>query len=130
VFGGSKLKKQLITGVLLASVFYAGGALSNDFPTQARVEYVIGCMNRLGAQIYENMYACSCSIDKIAATISYQKYVEATTLGVLIKTPGEKGGAFRDVPDAREFIGSVRDLEKSTLDSCTIKSVQAPAKKK
>ncbi len=124
------MKKQFIGGVLLASVCYGNGALANDFPTQARVEYVIGCMNRLGAQIYENMYACSCSIDKIASTISYKEYVEATTLGVLINTPGEKGGAFRDVPDARDFIGSVRDLEKNTLDSCMIKSVQAPSKKK
>ena len=124
------MKRQLITGVLLATVCYTGAATANDFPTQARVEYVIGCMNKLGAQIYENMYACSCSIDKIAATIPYAKYVEATTLGVLINTPGEKGGAFRDVPDARDFIGSVRDLEESTLDSCRIKTVQAPAEKK
>jgi len=124
------MKKKFISGALMISVCYGSGAFANDFPTQARVEYVIGCMNKLGAQIYENMYACSCSIDKIAATIPYQKYVEATTLGVLIKTPGEKGGAFRDVPDAREFIGSVRDLEKNTLDSCMIKSVKAPVQKK
>lgn len=86
-------------------------------------------MNRLGAQVYEHMYACSCSLDKIAATISYKKYEEAKTLGVLINTPGEKGGAFRDVPNARDFIGSVRDLEKETLASCTIKKLQAQKKK-
>lgn len=123
------MKKPLITGVLIATVCCGSTALANDFPTQARVEYVIGCMNKLGAQIYENMYACSCSIDKIAATIPYKKYVEATTLGVLINTPGEKGGAFRDVPDAREFIGNVRDLEKTTLASCTIRNLQAPTQK-
>ncbi len=107
---------------------WCGPVVANDFPTLARVEYVIGCMNRLGPQVYENMYACSCSLDKVAATISYKKYVEAKTLGVLINTPGEKGGAFRDVPNARDFIGSVRDLEKEALDSCTIKQLKAPEK--
>lgn len=121
--------KKFLIGALLAFSTAGNTAWASDFPTLARVEYVIGCMNRLGAQVYENMYACSCSIDKIAATIDYERYVEAKTLGVLINTPGEKGGAFRDVPNAREFIGSVRDLEKQTLDSCTIKRLSAPAAK-
>lgn len=121
------MRKSLLT-LLVVPLLWMGSAGANDFPTLARVEYVIGCMNRLGAQIYENMYACSCSIDKIAATISYEKFVEATTLGVLINTPGEKGGAFRDVPNAREFIGNVRDLQKETLKSCLI--VKPVVKKK
>lgn len=124
------MRKKSIFCAWLLLASWGGPVAANDFPTLDRIEYIMGCMNRLGGQVYENMYACACSIDKIAATISYEKYVEAKTLGVLINTPGEKGGAFRDVPNARDFIGSVRDLEDETLESCTIKRLDAPAKKK
>lgn len=95
-------------------------AWSNDYPTQARVEYVFGCMNTLGAQNYDNMYACVCTLDKLADAVAYDQFVELQSLRTLIATPGEKGGAFRDVPKARDSLSSFSELQQDLLASCRV----------
>ena len=102
-------------------LFYPIIANANDFPTQARVEYVLGCMNEHGGQSYDTLYSCVCSIDKIAAQMPYEKFVEAQTLSVMIKTPGEKGGAFRDAPGARGVVKTFAELRESAKASCSLK---------
>jgi hypothetical protein len=71
---------------------------ANDFPTQARVEFVLGCMHELGEQSYDTLYPCICLIDMIAAEMSYEEFAEAQVFSQLRSTPGERGGVFRD-PD-------------------------------
>lgn len=75
----------------------------NDFPTQARVEYVLQCMQEHGGQNYDNLYHCVCAADKIAGQMSYQDYSEALTFTYLFDLPGEKGGEFRDPPRSKEL---------------------------
>ena len=72
--------------------------LANDFPTQARVEFVLGCMHEQGEQSYDTLYPCVCLIDLIAAELSYEEFTEAQVFSQLRSTPGERGGVFRD-PD-------------------------------
>ncbi|HMB73823.1 MAG TPA: hypothetical protein VKQ06_09645 [Gammaproteobacteria bacterium] len=71
---------------------------ANDFPTQARVEFVLGCMNERGGQTYDTLYPCVCLIDMIAADMTYAEFAEAQVFSQLRSTPGERGGVFRD-PD-------------------------------
>jgi hypothetical protein len=73
-----------------------GIALGNDFPTQARVEFVLRCMSENGGQSYDTLYPCVCLIDRIAAAMSYAEFAEAQVFAQLRSTPGERGGLFRD----------------------------------
>jgi len=70
--------------------------LANDFPTLERVDHVLTCMKKHGGQTIDNLYACSCEIDAIAAEIPFDTYVEAKTFETYRRLPGEKGGIFRE----------------------------------
>lgn len=54
-------------------------AEENDYPTDARVDYVFGCMAANG-QTRESLQKCSCSLDQLAAILPYDKYVQASTI--------------------------------------------------
>lgn len=90
---------------------------TNDFPTQARVEYVMQCMAEHGGSNLDNMYHCVCAIDRIAAAMSFQDYSEALTFTYLFDTPGDKGGEFRDPPKSKILRDQLKSAKKST-DSC------------
>ena len=109
--------------IIAAFLIYPIVTHANDFPTQARVEYVLGCMNEHGGQSYDTLYSCVCSIDRIAAQMPYKSYVEAQTLSYMIKTPGEKGGAFRDAPGARGVVKALAELKETTKRSCFVKKI-------
>ncbi len=94
---------------------------NNDYPTQARVEYVLQCMDTHGGQSYDTLYPCVCSFDKIAAKMSFEKYTDALTLQVMIDTPGEKGGAFRDAPGTRDLIEYFDETRQNAENSCFLK---------
>jgi hypothetical protein len=75
----------------------------NDYPTSARVDYVIGCMATNG-QTQEAMERCSCSIDHIAKTIPYNSFVQLETIRRMQDMPGERAMLFRGV-------GWIKDLQ-------------------
>src|SRR3972149_10187948 len=58
----------------------AGSALAkgktNDFPTAARVEYVLACMSGT-AQDYAYLNKCSCALDAIASHVSLHEIANA-----------------------------------------------------
>ena len=88
----------------------------NDFPTQARVEYVLRCMDYHGGQVYENMYACVCSIDKIAAEFRYDEFLKAEVLAQLRTTPGERGSLFRE--GGKELVARYLEVTEAAEKSC------------
>lgn len=97
-------------------------AAANDFPTQARVEYVLGCMTRHGGQSYDTLYACVCKIDKIAEQISYKEYSSAEMLTYLWSTPGERGGVFRDAAtNSRNRIKHLAEIAEGAEKSCFVR---------
>ena len=63
---------------------------THDYPTQARVEYVMRCMNLHGGPSYDTMYACVCAVDHIADSLPYDEFVQAEMLGYLLSTPGAR----------------------------------------
>ena len=118
------MKKILLIGVIISTgVSYAdkmpAQEMGNDYPTQARVEYVIQCMHKYGdKENYDTMYGCVCAVDKVAKRIPYNNFVSTSTLAVMINTPGEKGGVFRDAPGGRSAIRSFKKYIANTEQSC------------
>ena len=108
--------------LLFACILLTPTVLANDYPTQARVEYVLACMNASGGQNYDTLYSCVCAIDKIATEVNYDEFTAARTLGFLRRTPGERGGVFRDAaPNARGRVKSFMEIEEDAHSSCFVK---------
>ena len=97
-------------------------AYANDFPTRARVEFVLACMRDSKASPQESMYKCSCAIDAIAEKISYDEWVDLSTIANGITIAGERGGVVRDIKDARKRIASYRELQENAKKQCFIRS--------
>ena len=115
--------KKLLTIASIMAV-WSPLASGNDFPTQARVEYVLQCMADQGGQSYDTMYACICSIDKIAEQISYKEFSSAEMLTYLWSTPGERGGVFRDAAkESRKRIKTLADVRRQAEASCFVRKV-------
>jgi hypothetical protein len=79
-------------------------AAANDFPTQARVEFVLGCMNEQGGQTYDTLYKCVCLVDTIAAEMTHAEFAQAQVFSQLRSTAGDRGGVFRDPDQARALV--------------------------
>jgi hypothetical protein len=86
---------------LAALVPFAGPAAAvADYPTDAVVDYVLGCM-RSNGQTRETLERCSCSIDVIASIIPYERYESAETFRRMAQMNGEASGLFRETAPAR-----------------------------
>ena len=109
-------------GLLAACLLLPALAGANDFPTLARVEYVLRCMDAHGGQSYDTMYPCVCALDKIAGQFSYDEYVEAETFTMLRGTPGERGGVFRDPERAKALYKKFNTVVEGAEKSCFVKS--------
>ena len=90
----------------------------NEYPTQDRVEFVLQCIEKNGGLRYETLYACNCSIDKIASQMSFKDYTEATTFTFMRRTPGENGSVFRDPPHAKQLRNKLKDAKAFAEKSC------------
>ena len=93
----------------------------NDFPTLARVEYVMQCMQRHGGQSYTTLYSCACTLDKLANQIPYETFTQAQTFENMKRTPGEKGAIFRDSPQAKPLREQLKKAQKIAESSCFVK---------
>lgn len=82
-------------------------AVTNDYPTTARAEYVFACMATNG-QTQDALARCSCSIDQIAGILPYDAYVEAETVLRMRLAGGERGAMFRGTPAVREIAADLR----------------------
>ena len=93
---------------------------SNDFPTRARVEFVLTCMRESKAPQQESMYKCSCAIDAIAEKVDYNTWVDLSTVANATTIAGERGGVMRDMKDGRKLIASYRELQQEAKKRCFI----------
>jgi hypothetical protein len=92
-------------------------APANNYPTQARVEYVQECIGNHGGKL-SNLYQCSCAIDRIAERLSYDDFVEAATFAKYSGLPGEGGALFRDSERARSLAKLYRETEVDAFRHC------------
>ena len=102
-------------------------ASGNDYPTQGRVEYVLGCMDDNGHD-FANVYKCSCVIDKIAAALPYDEYVEQMTFAKYATLGGEGGNEFR-VDRARAQTKKYRALQQESYQACGLAKATPSAAK-
>ena len=116
---GANVKWAVVTS-LLCALFLPWPADANDFPTQARIEFVLRCMDSNGGQKYENLYSCVCVIDKIAENIAYEEYVEGEVFAQLRSAPGERGGVFRDPDRASLLVEKLREITEVAEKSCFV----------
>ncbi len=108
--------------LLLSACFATSLGHANDFPTRARVEFVLTCMSETKTSRQESMYKCSCAIDAIAAKVSYDAWVDLSTVANGTTIAGERGGVMRDLKDGRKLIASYRELQDSAKKACFIRT--------
>jgi hypothetical protein len=114
---------------LISSLSIAAGGSGNaaakthDYPTEGRVEYVLGCMDDNGHD-FANVYKCSCAIDKIAKVLTYDDFVEQSTFSKYAALGGEGGAEFR-VERAKAQTKKFRDLQKDAFRQCGIEGAAA-----
>lgn len=107
----------LVTNLAYAAEPDAAKPPLYNYPTVARLEYVNACMAKTADKLAA-MYQCACAIDRIADTLSYDDYVEASTYAKYATLPGEGGGIFRDSDHAKQLAKRYRELERASLNSC------------
>jgi lysyl-tRNA synthetase class II len=79
----------------------------NDYPTEARADYVFACMATNG-QDRMTLSRCACSIDVIASILPYDGYVEAETVLMLQQGSGEQLSMFKTMTVANEAVARLR----------------------
>ncbi len=94
---------------------------AHDYPTQARVEYVNDCI-ATNDGLMQNLYKCSCAIDRLAEKLSYEEFVEASTYSRYSSLPGEGGAIFRDSEQAKKLAKLFRDAEAEAHRACGLAS--------
>src|SRR5262245_17974240 len=94
----------------------AAPAQGYNYPTEGRVEYVLGGMDENGHD-FANVYKCSCTIDKIAAALPYDDYVEQSTFSKYATMGGDGGAEFR-MDKARAQTKKFRALQQAAYDQC------------
>ena len=113
------MRARILLVLLLGSTI--GIAHANDFPTRARVEFVLKCMKESDALPEESMYKCSCAIDAIAEKVDYDKWVDMSTVANGMTIAGERGGVMRDMKDGRSIVASYRTLQDDAKKACFIR---------
>ncbi|EFO30287.1 conserved hypothetical protein [Roseibium sp. TrichSKD4] len=92
---------------LSASAVDGGATIANDYPTEARADYVFGCM-AVNGQSRDVLRRCACSIDVIASILPYERYAEAETVLSLQLVGGERMSLFRTAASAKELVATLR----------------------
>ena len=113
------------TAVVLGGAIFLGSSARpavsdpamHDYPTQARVEYVNDCIGKSRGQL-ASLYQCSCVIDRIATSLSYDDFVEASTFARYSGLAGEGGAVFRDSERAKKLAQLFRDTEAAARRAC------------
>jgi len=116
-----KVLRIALPGSLLLLLLPGSGA-ANDFPTQARVEFVLGCMDEQGGQSYDNLYKCVCVVDAIAVEMSHEEFAQAQVFSQLRSTAGERGGVFRDPPQAQTLVAKLTAVLERARAQCLVKT--------
>jgi hypothetical protein len=91
---------------------------ANDYPTTARVDYVLGCMAANG-QSRQIMEKCACSIDVVAAQMPYARYEQAdVVLQMQQSMTADRIGLFRDPPEVKDLIEELRRAQAQANLQC------------
>ncbi len=109
-------------GALMVAAALAAGApvhaqAVNDYPTNARAEYVFACMATNG-QTRDMLDRCSCAIDQIAEVLPFDDYVGAETVLRMQQTTGERSGMFKSMAQMTEIVAQLKRAEAEAEILC------------
>ena len=102
-----------MTALPLSGVVAAETDPAADYPTNARADYVFGCMAANG-QTRAALERCSCSLDVIASILPYERYVQAETVLTMRQGVGRQASMFRN---AKMFDDLVADLRRAQAEA-------------
>ena len=111
------MKRIAVILFLAGAVFPAAADVTNDYPTAARAEFVLGCMGANG-QTPEMLRKCSCSIDFIASLIPYEKYVQMEAILRLRQLSGDRGELYRRTPWAKALMEELGNTQAESTLKC------------
>ena len=112
----SSIERVALAAAMALALSAASAAESdpaNDYPTNARADYVFGCMAANG-QTREALERCSCSLDVIASILTYDRYVEAETVLAIRQGVGQQASMFRST---KMFDDIVADLRRAQAEA-------------
>lgn len=89
----------------------------NDFPTVARVEYVLDCMNQHAGK-QEFLYKCSCIIDQIGKQMKYEDYVTMSAALRYQTLEGPRGAEFRDPQSVKSMANKYKSIQAEAGKAC------------
>ncbi|HWL59049.1 MAG TPA: hypothetical protein VNQ78_20555 [Paracoccus sp. (in: a-proteobacteria)] len=95
----------------------AGAQAVNDYPTNARADYVFVCMATNG-QTRDMLDKCSCAIDHIASILPYDDFVRAETVLRMRQVAGERTAMFRQGQQVNEMVATYRRAEAEAEILC------------
>lgn len=105
-------------GLLAATPLQADDILIlNDYPTEARADYVFACMT-VNGRSREALTRCSCSIDVIASILSYDDYVSAETVLSMVQLGGERTAMFRNSEVTKAAVANLRRAQAEAEIRC------------
>jgi hypothetical protein len=112
------MRRMLFATTLLASGAAAAMAASlelpaNDYPTDARADYVFACMQTNG-RTRVALEKCSCSIDEIAALLPFEEYEQAETIMSVRQKGGENVAMFNSWAP---FLEKVKNLKRAQAEA-------------
>lgn len=89
----------------------------NDYPTEARAEYVFACMAANG-QAQDILRRCACSVDVMASILPYRDYVAGETVLMMRQTSGERSALFRGAAATAAPVAALRRAQAEAEMLC------------
>lgn len=108
--------RHLCIAITAAAALTVTPARANDFPTSARVQYVLACM--AGDQSFVTVTGCSCRIDALADRFSYDDWTAIDTAMALQSVPGRRAAAIRGVGWIKDLLERFRAAEADAEMQC------------
>jgi hypothetical protein len=110
--------RALLALALIASLpAEAATPVYNDYPTDARADYVFACMKTNG-DTRQALEQCSCSIDVIASLLPYDAYVAGETVASMMQDPGPAGRAIKATARAKQNLVTLRRAQAEAEVRC------------
>ncbi len=111
---------MVVSGLMVPALAAAQAIEDKEFKTLARVEFVLDCAQQYANKMprQEQIYKCSCAMDRIAEEVGYEEYVELSTYANSISIAGERGAVIRDSQAARPKANRFRELMAKARKGC------------
>ena len=109
--------KNTLKLIFIIPLLFSTSTESNDFPTQARSEFVFACMSSNQSN-RDFMAKCSCAVDEIAKRISYEEYAQAEAIARLQLGASPREEAFKSVGLSKERMDKLYRAQAASELEC------------